>query len=119
MEEEKYINEFIELCGYNVDYLSKKSINQNNKNAKKLLRMREKITCDLDSAIKIYNILLNNSNLNILTTAASHCLKIGIHEERAINILEEISKRKDIGILAFSAEMCLKVYKGEVPGKNL
>jgi hypothetical protein len=119
MKEKEFVKKFIELGKYEVDYSSKKSVKVNNKNAKKLTQMMEEIATDLDMASKAYGLLLKNDNPNISTIAASDCLRLGIHKEEAIKLLEKQSKRKDIGIIAFSAEMALKVYNGEIPGKKL
>lgn len=108
MTNKQFIDKFIKLCSFNVDYSSKISVQRYNKNMRKLAKMEKEISAKLNTAIDIYSILLKNNNAIISTIAAAHCLRLGILRDEAIEILERISKNSNMGIISLSAETCLK-----------
>ena len=91
----------------------------NNKEFKKRNKLFKILEEDLDMAKEVYEQLLAHDCITTKISAASECLKLGIYTSKAEQILEEISKREDIGIRRFNAEMVLKVWRGEFPGKTL
>ena len=66
----------------------------------------------------VFFMLLKECNIRVRLSAAAHSLKYGIHAEEAICVLENIEKDND-AYAAFSAMMVLKVYRGEIAGRQL
>jgi hypothetical protein len=93
-----------------------KTNNKEFKKRDKLFRLLEK---DLDMAKEVYKHLLGHDGITTKISASSECLKLGLYISEAEQILEEMSKRKDIGTRRLSAEMVLRVWRGEFPGKTL
>ena len=124
MTKEEYVNKFIELCDYEIDYASNASVKENNKRARKFLKMQNNITENDYDREFIFNVLLKHSSDRVKSNAAAQCLSLGINIEEAKNVLSEVSKKLnsdelDERLTAFNAEMCLRVYNGEFPGKKL
>ena len=103
----------IESASITGDY---KTSNKEFKKRNKLFVLLEK---DLDMAKEVYKHLLNHDCITTKISASSECLKLGIYINEAEQILEEISKRNDIGTRRLNAEMVLRVWRGEFPGKTL
>lgn len=118
MNNEEIINKYIELAEYNTDYSSKKSVRKHNNNLKKLDVLFDIIKKNPELIECVYGQLLENENAKVLLYASVDCLKLKVYEKKAIKLLQEISKREDIGITAFEAETCLKIYNGEYPGRS-
>lgn len=57
--------------------------------------------------------LLSSEDVRVRTWAASHSLGLKINIEDAENVLKKASCMKDIGILRFTAEMTLKVWRDQ------
>lgn len=110
MTNEQFIDKFIKLCSFNVDYGSKTSVKKYNKNMKKLAKMEKEISTKLDIAANAYSILLKNNNVIVSTVAAAHCLRLGLLKDEAIEVLKRTSRSSNIGIISLSAETCLKNY---------
>ena len=119
MTQEEFINEYIKLASYETNYGSGMSVKKHNKNLKELDLLCEKIKNNSELTNAIYKELLKNENLKVLLYASVDCLKLHIHIRKAKKTLKKISKMKDIGIISFEAETCLKIYKGKYPGKTL
>ena len=67
-------------------------------------------------ASQVYDQLLSHSNRMVRANAAVECLRIGIFEEESLKILEDLAAGQ--GMLSFSCGMCLKLWRGEIKGKN-
>ena len=91
----------------------------NNREGRKIQKIFNVLSRDIDLAKKVYKVLLEYDNITTKTEAAAACLKLGIHEDKAIQTLESISKRNDIGVRRLNAEMVIRVWKGEFPGRTL
>ena len=82
-----------------------------NKQATILKLIYEKLKNNPDIQRVVLNELIQDKNLTIRSWAAAHCLGLKIKTEQAEQILENISKRKDVGIISFDAETTLSLYK--------
>ena len=91
----------------------------NNREAKKLNKLFIELSKDIELAKQVYSILLDNDCITTRAISSAECLRLGIHIEKSIKKLEEISKMLDIGITRFEAEMTLKIWRGEIKGKHL
>ncbi|NLB81904.1 MAG: hypothetical protein GX800_09940 [Clostridiaceae bacterium] len=91
----------------------------NNREGKKINKLFTLLAHDIELAQEVYGILLDYDNITTRTEAAAACLKLSIHKNKAVQVLEELSKRNDIGIRRLNAEMTLRVWRGEFPGKTL
>jgi hypothetical protein len=91
----------------------------NNREAKKLLRLFAIVKDDLTLAEEVYSRLLLHDCVTTRVWAASDCLRLGIFVQEAVRVLEEISKRDDLGMISFDADMALRVWRGEFPGRSL
>lgn len=91
----------------------------NNKEFRKRKKLVDFLGTRTDLAKEVFSELLENECLETQMSSAAECLKQGIFIEKAEKILKEISARTDIGILSFSAEMILRVWRGEYPGHKL
>jgi hypothetical protein len=78
----------------------------------------DSINNNVETAKEVYKTLLNSKNALTLINASTNCLRIGILEEKAISILENLSKMS-LGEDSFNAKIVLKVYRGEYPGSHL
>jgi len=124
MTNEEYIEEFIQLTSYKIDYSSKKDIRKNNRDAKKLIKMRNIIKNNREMFMEVYCFLLKSDNKKVQVSAAVDCLNSDVYIEEALEILNEVSQEVnsdelDERLTAFSAEMALRIYNGEFPGKKL
>jgi hypothetical protein len=91
----------------------------NNKEVKKLNKLTALLKDDLELAKLVYGELFKADCVRSHCHAAVECLRLGIHKNEAEKILEELSKRNDIGITRTGCEMALKLWRGEIPGKTL
>ena len=91
----------------------------NNREAKKLNKLFEELSKDIELAKAVYEILLDNECVTTRGISSAECLRLGIHIDKAVKNLEEISRMKNIGIRSLSAEMSLKLWRGEVEGQHL
>ena len=55
--------------------------------------------------------LMDNDNLEIESDAASDSLRKNVNIDKAVRILEEISNKKDAGIIGFSSGIALKKWR--------
>ena len=90
-----------------------------NREWKKRNRLHMLIAEDIILAQDVYKALLDYDNITTRTSAAAACLKLGIFERKAVQVLEDMAKDKNSGILGHNAEMVLRVWNGEFPGKTL
>lgn len=106
-------DKIIESVSMTTDYKT------NNREAKKLNRLYEELSKDINLAKEVYKVLLDSECVTTRGISSVECLRLGIYIEKAINNLEEISQMKDIGIRSLSAEMALKIWRGEIKGQHL
>lgn len=107
-----------ERCCHKPEDYTKEKVKQHNKATRELFALSKEISQDQELATGVFAVLLQSEDAFVRTTAAAHCLKYGFHEQQAEKLLEKTSKGKD-KMAAFSAEMTLSVWRGEVPGKTL
>lgn len=91
----------------------------NNKERKKLEKLFSELSKDRILFEAVYAELLESSEEVTLLTASSECLKNKIFVKKAEENLLKLSKRKDLAMISFEAEMVLKVWYGEIKGKTL
>jgi len=116
---EEIINRHIE-CDKIIESVSMTTNYQaNNRAAKKLEKLFEILKDDTELAKRVYEVLLEHKSAITLSHAASACLRIGIFIPKSEKILEELSKRTDIGITRLNCETILKTWRGEIPYKTL
>ncbi|WAM32025.1 HEAT repeat domain-containing protein [Caldicellulosiruptor naganoensis] len=84
-----------------------------NKQYSRLTKIYKILEKDKDLREKVLRELLKDENIYVSSWAAAHCLGLNIYVDEAVKLLEEIAKRKDIGILRLDAEMTLKVWREE------
>lgn len=89
-----------------------------NKEMKNLRKLLEITSQDKELCNKVYSQLLVNENVVTLLNSASECLQLNIFINESINILKSLSKRKDVGIISFNAEMMLKEYQKKCKDKR-
>ncbi len=84
----------------------------NNREMRKLNRLFEKTSKNMELAREVYLVLLKSENVVTLLNASAECLKLGIYSATALKTLENIAARTDIGIISFNAKMTLEQYEG-------
>ena len=65
----------------------------NNKEVKKLNKLYEKISKDLEIAKEVYKVLLEHECITTRGISSVECLRLGIYIDKSIKNLEEISFR--------------------------
>lgn len=106
-------DEAIDSAALNGDY---KTNNREFRRLDKLFRITSE---DMDLAMAVYKNLLTRACVTTRISSSAECLKLGIYVDKAVEVLEELSKRTDIGIRRLNAEMVLRVWRGDFPGKTL
>jgi len=82
---------------------------QGNKMVKKLNAFFKEFQKDSELAKTVLQELLNSDCFQARSVAATDCLRLNLFQEKALSVLKEASKRKDI--LGFGPEMALKIWK--------
>ncbi|MBP3685778.1 MAG: hypothetical protein J6J21_01975 [Clostridia bacterium] len=103
------------LCRTEDDYTEAK-VAKHNRAMKELNRLIEEINSDRDIALKVYETLLESTDLQVQQMAATDCLIKNMHIDRSVEILKFISKHGD-RMSAMGAQRRLKIWKGEI-GEN-
>jgi hypothetical protein len=109
------IVEYTKICEQMAltDYGDKKSVLKHNRLAKKLNKILETFKYDTMLSEKILNeIMLSDVDI-VASNAAADALRMNILVDKAISVLEKVSKRNDT--LGFSCKMALKIRRGEMP----
>jgi uncharacterized protein YlxP (DUF503 family) len=116
--EAEFISEYVKYIESANDAMSKNDYRKNNRIVDKFIKFIKQ-----NSSKEFFKTalegLMNFKNFNVHISAATNSLKYNVNIDKAKKILKDSSKRKDIGISALNAEMALKVYNGEIPGKKL
>jgi len=86
----------------------------NNREFKKRDKLYQEIAKDVELAEEIYDHLLEHPCITVKISSSFQCLKLNIYVDRSVSILEKLAQRTDIGVRSFNAEMCLRVWRGEV-----
>jgi hypothetical protein len=118
MTVQEIIAKLLEI-GREIESLSVLEYKKNNRLADKSFRLIKMLRKDLELAKVVYEELLVADCAVTRVNAASECLSLGIYIDEAVRVLTEIANRPDIGIKSFEAELTLRVWRGEVPGKTL
>jgi len=123
MNKDKSTEELIALIIQSYELIDKATdigdYKTNNREVKKCSKWHKLIAEDLKLAEEIYDLLLEHSCITVKILSAVQCLKLNIYVGRSVEILEKLTQRTDIGIKRFDAEMCLRVWRGEVPNRTL
>ncbi len=111
ISKEQFIEEYriaAELYGNAMQDGKYKIVNSQYRVIKKLYLELEKHP---NSRSEILGKLLVDKSDNVKIWAAAHCLGLGVFQREAEGTLKNISKKREIEILRFNAEMTLKVWK--------
>jgi hypothetical protein len=92
---------------------------KHNREMKKLAKLFVIMEENRELAERVLATLLNYDCITTKINSATECLKLGIYIQKAENILEEIASMENIGLNRLNAEMTLRVWQGEMPGKTL
>ncbi len=57
--------------------------------------------------------MLNSENVVVRTEAATYCLALNENVDVAIEVLSEISSKKENGIFGFNSKMTLEVWENQ------
>ena len=90
-----------------------------NREMKKKAKLFDSMKHDVELSKKVLFQLLAYDRIITRISASAECLKLGVFIKEAEDILQDIASRTDIGISAYNAEMVLRVWRGEFPGKTL
>lgn len=104
----KYIREYEKQCSILNDGISKADIKKHNKAMDKLGKLFHELKSVEDKSFALK--LMQDTNKQVALTVAAHCLGWGDYINEAKRTLRKIAKSKDEPLLAFEAEMTLKVY---------
>ena len=80
-----------------------------NREWKKVVIIFKCLEKDKELAKKSLPLLFKNENIATRTSAAAHCISLGIYVNEAIKVLKESADESN-GIFGFDAKMTLKVY---------
>lgn len=83
----------------------------NNKEGKRLLKIFKYFETDREFAWDCIKDMLNSENVVVRTDAAAYCLALNDNIDIAIEVLSEISSKKENGIFGFNAKMTLDVWR--------
>ena len=83
----------------------------NNKEGKRLLKFFKYFENDREFARECIKDMLNSENVVVRTKAAAYCLALNENVNVAIEVLSEISSKKENGIFGFNAKMTLEVWE--------
>ena len=89
---------------------SKGDYRTNNKYARKSIKLNERYENE-DYFNEVLNELMDDNDLEIAFSAASDSLRKNVNIDKAVRILEEISNKKDAGIIGFSSGIALKKWR--------
>ena len=90
-----------------------------NREMKKKVKLFDYMKGDIELSKQVLSSLITYDCITTQISASTECLKLGIFIKEAESVLQKISSRTDIGISAYNAEMVLRVWNSEFPGKTL
>jgi hypothetical protein len=100
------------ICRVSEDY-GKKNVKEHNKAIRKLNAFYDELDENIERAKNVYSELFAHEDVGIKFSSASACLKLNIHIERAVDILENIVD-KNVAWYATWARRNLKLWRGEI-----
>jgi len=83
----------------------------NNREGRRLLKIFKYFEINREFASDCIKDLLNSENVVVRTKAAAYCLALNENVDVAIEVLSEISSKKENGIFGFNAKMTLEVWE--------
>lgn len=115
---EKFIVLCSQLCVDRQSYTAA-NVRRHNRAMQKLSIWAEKLNVlDLAFKTEVYTQLLQTTDAVIQLNAATFALKYGVCKDSAILALEHLQHGAN-PMIAFDAEMTLRVWRGEVKGRTL
>jgi len=114
---EKLISDFIKYAEIEGKTKIAGDYKLGNAMAKKINKIFEDLKNDGELAREVIGAILKSDSIRARSLAAVNALRLNIYIEESIEALEDISK--DSSIIGFGAEMALKIWRGEFPGKTL
>ena len=113
---DKYIEQCMKLCTKPDDY-TRANVKRHNKAMDTLAEYAAELAKTPELAQEVFSQLLTHESSSVRLSSAAKCLKYDLCVESAVEVLMELESGKDM--CAFSAEMTLKVWRGEIPGAKL
>lgn len=83
----------------------------NNREGARLLKIFKYFEKNREFAMDCIKDMLNSENVVIRTKAAAYCLALNENVDTAVEVLSEISGKKENGIFGFIAKMTLEVWR--------
>lgn len=83
----------------------------NNREGRRLLKIFKYFEINREFASDCIKDMLNSENVVVRTKAAAYCLALNENVDIAIEVLSEISSKKENGIFGFNAKMTLEVWE--------
>jgi len=83
----------------------------NNREGRRLLKIFKYFEINREFASDCIKDMLNSENVVVRTKAAAYCLALNENVDVAIEVLSEISSKKENGIFGFNAKMTLEVWE--------
>lgn len=83
----------------------------NNREGKQLTKIFKYFEKNKEFAFDCINDMLCSENVVVRTKAAAYCLALNENIDIALEVLTEISNKKENGIFGFNAKMTLEVWK--------
>ena len=117
---QEYVEKYLEICSAlckNPDDYTKANVKRHNEAMVELQSFVEELVKDREKAEKVFAELMDNEDIAVQASVCGNCLKYDILTEKAEKRLKKISRSKNYH--SFGAEMTLKVWRGEIPGKTL
>lgn len=111
LENEDIINTYIKIGIEEYEAIKSEDFKRTNKNYPKLVKVYKFLEKNISIAKEIFPRLLKYENINVREIASAHCLALGIYADEAEGILTQIANDHENKVLAFEAEMTLKVWK--------
>lgn len=109
---EKIINLNYQLCQKPDDY-TKEKVKAHNSAARKLTKIENALVNDIEMAREVYRELLKSEDNFTKSNAATWCLKLKIHTDKAIEIFNNLIKNGEKWEV-MGAERQLKMWRGEI-----
>lgn len=108
-DSQEYVNRYRELCSELNTGTNKEDIKKHNLAMKKLGNLFHQLKQQEDKSFALG--LLCDEDISVSSIIAAHCLGWGVYKNEAKKVLKKISRTKNNPLIAFDAEMTLKVYQ--------
>ena len=112
---EKYVSEFIRLCGEPMsldDCGDKRKVRKHNAKMRKLHKLYLEITKDPIIADAVVLKLLTHESEDVRTAAAGRCLTSGYHLDKAVQIMEYAAREDNPnGMQSVEASISLEAWR--------